>query len=163
MNTILSPKNCPSNVFSVATQYIDAGCEIRPHAHERIEEILFLYEGHGMLTLEDLSSDITQVEGPKPPAAGSMALLQARWQTFSDPCNPFPGRHGPTRCSRRLHLPTVGRWPPRGHTSGPRLPAAAGGASFGHLHRLRAKDLATLLLTSADVASLPPEVQRAFA
>lgn len=52
MNTILSPKNCPSNAFSVATQYIDAGCEIRPHAHERIEEILFLYEGHGTLTLE---------------------------------------------------------------------------------------------------------------
>jgi mannose-6-phosphate isomerase-like protein (cupin superfamily) len=52
MNTILSPKNCPSNAFSVATQYIDAGCQIRPHAHERIEEILFLYEGHGTLTLE---------------------------------------------------------------------------------------------------------------
>lgn len=52
MNTILSPKNCPSNALSVATQYIDAGCEIRPHAHERIEEILFLYEGHGTLTLE---------------------------------------------------------------------------------------------------------------
>jgi hypothetical protein len=52
MNTILTPRNCPSNAFSVATQYIDAGCEIRPHAHERIEEILFLYAGHGTLTLE---------------------------------------------------------------------------------------------------------------
>jgi quercetin dioxygenase-like cupin family protein len=52
MNTILSPKNCPSNAFSVATQYIDEGCMIRPHAHERAEEILFIYEGHGTLTLE---------------------------------------------------------------------------------------------------------------
>lgn len=52
MNTILSPRNCPSNTFSVATQYIDQGCMIRPHAHERAEEILFLYEGHGTLTLE---------------------------------------------------------------------------------------------------------------
>lgn len=52
MNTILSPRNCPSNAFSVATQYIDQGCMIRPHAHERAEEILFLYEGHGTLTLE---------------------------------------------------------------------------------------------------------------
>ena len=52
MNTILSPRNCPSNALSVATQYIDEGCQIRPHAHERIEEILFLYEGHGTLTLE---------------------------------------------------------------------------------------------------------------
>lgn len=52
MNTILSPRNCPSNALSVATQYIDEGCEIRPHAHERIEEILFLHEGHGTLTLE---------------------------------------------------------------------------------------------------------------
>ena len=52
MNTILSPRNCPSNAFSVATQYIDSGCMIRPHAHERIEEILFLYEGQGTLTLE---------------------------------------------------------------------------------------------------------------
>jgi quercetin dioxygenase-like cupin family protein len=53
MNTILSPRNCPSNALSVATQYIDEGCQIRPHAHERIEEMLFLYEGHGTLTLED--------------------------------------------------------------------------------------------------------------
>jgi len=52
MNTILSPRNCPSNALTIATQYIDEGCEIRPHAHERIEEILFLYEGHGTLTLE---------------------------------------------------------------------------------------------------------------
>jgi mannose-6-phosphate isomerase-like protein (cupin superfamily) len=52
MNTILSPRNCPSNALSVATQYIDEGCQIRPHAHERIEEILFLYEAHGTLTLE---------------------------------------------------------------------------------------------------------------
>lgn len=52
MNTILSPRNCPSNAFSVATQYIDEGCMIRPHAHERAEEILFIYEGHGTLTLE---------------------------------------------------------------------------------------------------------------
>jgi mannose-6-phosphate isomerase-like protein (cupin superfamily) len=52
MNTILSPRNCPSNAFSVATQYIDEGCLIRPHAHERLEEILFLHEGHGTLTLE---------------------------------------------------------------------------------------------------------------
>src|SRR5262245_13394005 len=52
MNTILSPRNCPSNTLCVSTQYIDEGCQIRPHAHERIEEILFLYEGHGTLTLE---------------------------------------------------------------------------------------------------------------
>ena len=52
MNTILSPRNCPSNALSVATQYIDESCQIRPHAHDRIEEILFLYEGHGTLTLE---------------------------------------------------------------------------------------------------------------
>ena len=52
MNTILSPRNCPSNAFSVSTQYIDEGCMIRPHAHERMEEILFLYEGRGTLTLE---------------------------------------------------------------------------------------------------------------
>jgi mannose-6-phosphate isomerase-like protein (cupin superfamily) len=53
MNTILSPRNCPANSFSVSTQYIDEGAMIRLHAHERAEEILFLYEGHGTLTLED--------------------------------------------------------------------------------------------------------------
>lgn len=52
MNTILTPKNCPSNTFAVATQYIDVGCAIRPHAHEAAEEILFLYEGEGTLNLE---------------------------------------------------------------------------------------------------------------
>jgi hypothetical protein len=36
MNTILSPRNCPSNALTVATQYIDEGCQLRPHAHERI-------------------------------------------------------------------------------------------------------------------------------
>jgi hypothetical protein len=38
-----------------------------------------------------------------------------------------------------------------------------GSRSFEHPHRLPANDLATLLLTSADVASLPSEVRRAFA
>jgi SAM-dependent methyltransferase len=38
-----------------------------------------------------------------------------------------------------------------------------GSRSFEHPHRLPTNDLATLLLTSADVASLPSEVQRAFA
>jgi mannose-6-phosphate isomerase-like protein (cupin superfamily) len=52
MNTILSPRNCPSNAFSLSTQYIDEGAMIRPHAHERAEEILFVYEGQGTLTLE---------------------------------------------------------------------------------------------------------------
>ena len=66
MNTILSPKNCPSNAFSVATQYIDAGCEIRSHAHERIEEILFLYEGHGTLMLEGRNIPVRE---------GSMCLV----------------------------------------------------------------------------------------
>lgn len=60
MNTILSPRNCPSNALTVATQYIDEGCEIRPHAHERIEEILFLYEGHGTLTLEGLAIPVRE-------------------------------------------------------------------------------------------------------
>ena len=52
MNTILSPRNCPANAFSVSTQYVDEDAMIRPHAHERAEEILFFYEGHGTLTLE---------------------------------------------------------------------------------------------------------------
>ncbi len=52
MNTILTPENCPSNNFALATQYIDEGCVIRPHAHDAAEEILFLYEGEGVLHLE---------------------------------------------------------------------------------------------------------------
>ncbi|WP_428248282.1 cupin domain-containing protein [Ferrovibrio sp.] len=51
MNTILTPENCPSNTFTVATQYIDEGCVIRHHAHDAAEEILFLYEGEGTLHL----------------------------------------------------------------------------------------------------------------
>jgi mannose-6-phosphate isomerase-like protein (cupin superfamily) len=52
MNTILTPENCPSNTFTVATQYIDEGCLIRPHAHEAADEILFLFDGDGTLHLE---------------------------------------------------------------------------------------------------------------
>ena len=54
---------CDARVYTVAAQlprervlrvneYVDEGAMIRPHAHERAEEILFLYEGHGTLTLE---------------------------------------------------------------------------------------------------------------
>ena len=60
MNIILSPRNCPSNVFSLSTQYIDEGAQIRPHAHARAEEILFLYEGHGTLTLEGRSIPVSE-------------------------------------------------------------------------------------------------------
>jgi quercetin dioxygenase-like cupin family protein len=60
MNTILSPRNCPSNALTIATQYIDEGCRIRPHAHERIEEMLFLYEGRGTLTLEGRSIPVRE-------------------------------------------------------------------------------------------------------
>jgi len=58
MNTILTPENCPSNNFTVATQYIDEGCMIRPHAHDAAEEILFLYDGEGEVHLESNSIEV---------------------------------------------------------------------------------------------------------
>jgi len=52
MTVKLSPHNHSSNLYSMGTQSIPPGCSLRSHAHQRNDEILFIYEGTGMATVD---------------------------------------------------------------------------------------------------------------
>lgn len=52
MTTILTPENCPSNIMAAAVQSIDQGCQIRPHAHTNMDEVLLILEGRGTLLVD---------------------------------------------------------------------------------------------------------------
>jgi len=47
MTVKVSPRNHPSNLFSMGIQVIPPGCHIRAHGHARNDEILFIYQGSG--------------------------------------------------------------------------------------------------------------------
>src|SRR5215207_9729184 len=139
MNTILSPRNWPSNAFSAATQYIDEGMMIRPHAHERAEEILFIYEGHGTLMLE----------GKKIPVRPGSTCLVGRYVRHQLD-NEYPGTMkvfivafppGIEEGWRAIGKPRV--WgepaPPRyGRESIPNLPQILDDAGFANPNRVAA-------------------------
>lgn len=66
MTVKVGPHNHPSNLFSMGTQLIPAGCHVRSHGHARNDEVLFFYEGKGYC----------MVEGEKCPVeAGSTVVL----------------------------------------------------------------------------------------
>jgi quercetin dioxygenase-like cupin family protein len=52
MTIKVSPKNHPSNLFSMGVQVIPAGCHVREHGHARNDEILFIYEGTGHCVID---------------------------------------------------------------------------------------------------------------
>ena len=47
MTVKVSPRNHPTNAFSMGIQVIPPGCHIRAHGHARNDEILFIYQGTG--------------------------------------------------------------------------------------------------------------------
>lgn len=51
---LLSPADPPvvSNLFSYGVQVFAPGASLRPHAHGRNDEILFIYEGEGSITVQ---------------------------------------------------------------------------------------------------------------
>ncbi len=52
MTIKVSPATHPSNMFSMGTQLLPAGCHIRGHGHARNDEILFIYEGGGRAVVD---------------------------------------------------------------------------------------------------------------
>src|SRR5258706_9079169 len=52
MTVKLSPRNHPSNQFSMGIQILPAGCSIREHGHARNDEVLFIYEGRGRAVVD---------------------------------------------------------------------------------------------------------------
>lgn len=47
MTVKVSPRNHPSNLFSMGIQVIPPSCHVRGHGHAHNDEVLFIYEGRG--------------------------------------------------------------------------------------------------------------------
>src|SRR5262245_15191560 len=52
MTVKLSPRNHPSNQFSMGIQVMPSGCHVRAHAHGRNDEVLFIYAGSGRCIID---------------------------------------------------------------------------------------------------------------
>jgi mannose-6-phosphate isomerase-like protein (cupin superfamily) len=60
MNVTVSPRNHSSNQLSMGIQVIPPGCHVRPHAHARNDEVLFVYSGTGRCVIDGTSHAIEQ-------------------------------------------------------------------------------------------------------
>src|SRR5688572_4432557 len=49
---MISPFNAPFNHLSAGVQVLEPGAHVRNHAHQRNEELLFVYEGRGRCLIE---------------------------------------------------------------------------------------------------------------
>ena len=65
----LSPFNLPTNQFAAGIQVVDPGGELRQHGHQRNEEMLFVYEGHGTAI----------VDGERFPVEPGSIVYAGRW------------------------------------------------------------------------------------
>jgi mannose-6-phosphate isomerase-like protein (cupin superfamily) len=54
----VSPHNLNTHTLAAGFQIIDPGCHIRPHAHERAEELLFIWEGTGVAVIDGVAHPI---------------------------------------------------------------------------------------------------------
>ena len=52
MTVKLSPRNHPSNQFSMGIQVMPPGCHVRSHGHARNDEVLFIYAGSGRCVID---------------------------------------------------------------------------------------------------------------
>lgn len=48
----VSPYNSPNDLVSAGVQVLEPGASVRRHAHERANEILFVYEGEGRAEID---------------------------------------------------------------------------------------------------------------
>jgi quercetin dioxygenase-like cupin family protein len=48
----ISPYNSPNDLISAGVQVLEPGASVRRHAHERANEILFVYEGEGRAEID---------------------------------------------------------------------------------------------------------------
>ncbi len=54
----LTPENMPYDTFSSGIQVLPPGCEVREHGHLRNHELIFVYEGEGIV---EIDGDITPI------------------------------------------------------------------------------------------------------
>jgi mannose-6-phosphate isomerase-like protein (cupin superfamily) len=69
----ISPHNLNTHSLAAGFQVIDPGCHIRPHAHERAEELLFIWEGHG----------VAVIDGTEHPIEPGSLVYVGKWVTHS--------------------------------------------------------------------------------
>jgi quercetin dioxygenase-like cupin family protein len=62
----LSPFNTPFNNFSAGIQVLEPGASVRDHAHQRNDELLFVYEGTAKAIVDGATHEL---------APGSMMLM----------------------------------------------------------------------------------------
>lgn len=58
VTTKVSPHNLNTHTWAAGFQVIDPGGHIRPHAHERAEELLFVWEGHGVVVIDGVEHPV---------------------------------------------------------------------------------------------------------
>jgi mannose-6-phosphate isomerase-like protein (cupin superfamily) len=54
----LMPSNMPYDTFSSGVQVLPPGCSVREHGHRQNHELLFIYEGRGTCTIDDVTHEI---------------------------------------------------------------------------------------------------------
>lgn len=53
-----SPQNTPYEDFSAGTQLLPPGCHIREHGHLQNHELVFVYEGRGTVTIDEVTTPL---------------------------------------------------------------------------------------------------------
>lgn len=55
----ISPHTWGSNQYSAGVQVLEPGAHVREHAHQRNEEMLFVFEGEGVALIDDIEYPLT--------------------------------------------------------------------------------------------------------
>lgn len=53
-----SPQNTPYEDFSAGIQLLPPGCHVREHGHLQNHELVFIHEGFGTVTIDDITSPL---------------------------------------------------------------------------------------------------------
>lgn len=59
VNVNLTPENMPYDTWSSGIQVMPPGCEVREHGHKQNHELVFVYEGSGIV---DIDGEVTEVK-----------------------------------------------------------------------------------------------------
>ena len=60
VNTYVTPENNPYHDFSAGIQVLPPGCQVREHGHSINHELVFVYQGKGVITINDVPHDVEQ-------------------------------------------------------------------------------------------------------
>ncbi|GAB5457820.1 MAG: hypothetical protein Hens3KO_08500 [Henriciella sp.] len=58
VTTYITPEENPYHDFSSGVQVLPPGCEVREHGHTINHELVFIYQGSGLIIIEDVSHEV---------------------------------------------------------------------------------------------------------